>query len=490
MDQDGLFHRYGGIKKYLAELWEYFWLTEHRAVQVLVAIVSILVSIGIGVTYADMPFISIFQLMFWILTVLVCFAMLYPSKGPALLRFDRRSMALVALVAVSFFLRVVNLQNFPPGLHLDETGTIDFSLRHAFNPLVPEATINPLRTGLDSQPVFYAYIVRLSVTLFGFTTVGARISSVIAGALAVLAVFFMVNELAGSRVAWLTSILMAVYHYHIHWSRIALNNIWVTLFLPLALGFFLFGWRKGWSGGAVLAGLCLGLTAYFYAGGYILIFLMLIIIWRTWKQADNHISLGVYIGKMFVFALVIAAPLIVYALSFPDQFFDRSRIIYGWKPLAIEVTVGDPNAYWEYFKYQFTHSFGGYNYYPDSAGFYAPHIPFLIGVASILFPLGIAWSIYKKQYFPVLWILIVTVLGGFMVVAPPGTSHFIAVVPVICWMVATPLNWLIETRRPVWAYILLASIIALDLYFYFVVYAAHPSRDLILPFPQIAPYKY
>lgn len=484
------FQRYGGIKKYFAELWRNLWLTEHRAAQVLVATVSILVSTGIGAAFADTPFINNYQIMFWILAVLVCFAMLYPARGLRLMQFNRTAMALAALVAASFFLRVINLQYFPPGYHVDEAGTIDFSLRHAFNPLNQEETVNPLRTGSDSQPVLYAYVVRLSVALFGFTIAGARLSSVIAGTLAVLAVFFMVNELVGRRVAWLAAILMAVYHYHIHWSRIVLNNIWVTLFLPLTIGFFLYGWRKGWAGGAVWAGLCLGLTAYFYAGGYILIFLLPILIWRTWKQVDDHISLSIYTGKMFALALVVAAPLIVFALLFPDQFLDRSRIIYGWKPLAIQATIGDPTAYWEHFKYQFTRSFGAYNFFPDTAGFYAPRIPFLIGVASILFPLGIAWSIFKRQYFPVLWILIVTFTGGFMLVATPATSHFIGVIPVICWMVATPLNWLIETRRPFWAYLLLALIIALDLYFYFVVYPTHPSRDLVLPFPQVEPYNY
>ncbi len=480
----------GGIRQFVIELWRQIWLTDQRAVQVVTAMAAMLASAFIGAVYAFFPFVSVYPILFWLLSVGVCFGMLYPVKGPGWTRDNRLWLGLAGLLFISFLLRVIKLNSFPPGFHADESGTVDFALRHVFHPEIPGETINPFRTGTDSQPVLYAYVLYASMRMAGYTFAGARLSSVIAGALAVPAVFMLVNELAGRRMAWLSAILMAVYHYHIHWSRIALNNIWGTLLMPLALGFFLFGWRKGWAGGALVAGLCLGLSAYFYAGGYVVIFLMFILIWQTWRQTKNRLSLGIYAGKMLVQALVVALPLMAYASLFPDSFLDRSRVIAAWKPLAIEVTVGKPDAYWDFFVFQLIHSFGAYNFYSDVSGFYAPDIPFLIGVASLLFLLGFVWALYKKQFFPVTWVALVTVLGGFMVVGPPASSHYIAVIPAICWLAAIPLDWLFENKHPYWAYFLLAAIILLDLYFYFVVYAAHPSGDLTVPFPLVEPYTY
>jgi hypothetical protein len=481
-------HLYKSVYSFLARLWQYVWLSEHRSVQVVVALATILASVFIGTTYAGEIFITIFPILFWLFSIIICFVMLCPPQKMIEFRFSRVWQGLLIILTLAFLLRFVELTHLPPGFHVDETGSVDFALRHVFNPLNRGQTINPFRTGSDSQPILFYYVLRLGVGLFGFTIVGARMSGVLVGTLAVAAVFFMMNEIAGRRMAWLTALLMAVYHYHIHWSRIALNNIWVTLLIPLTLGFFLIGLRKNWSGGAVLAGLCLGFTSYFYAGGYIVILLLPILMWQAWKKTNDHIRLTIYFGKILALALVVAAPLIVFALHFPDQFFDRSGIIYGWNPQAIQATVGNPTAYWEHFIFQVSHSFGAYNYFPDSTGFYAPGVPLLIGYASVLFLWGIAWALYKKQYFPVVWVVIVTIFGGVMIAGAPGSSHFIGVIPAICWLVAIPLDWLIENKRVRWAYILLVTLILTDLFFYFMIYASHPSGDLVLSFPMVEPY--
>ncbi|MEW6402256.1 MAG: glycosyltransferase family 39 protein [Chloroflexota bacterium] len=462
--------------------------TRKQAVQIVAVLTAIAISLGIGGLYADEPFISIYPMLMWLLSVGTCFGVLYLAQGPRVIRFDGMWIWLSVLFIVALILRLFKLQTLPPGFHVDESGLVDFTLRHVFHPSIPGQTLNPFRTATDSQPIMFAYIVYASVRLAGLTLAGARISSAIAGALAVPAVFLLVNEAAGRRTAWLTAVLMAVYHYHVHWSRIVLNNIWVTLLMPLVLGFFLLGWRKKWTGGAAFAGLFLGFSAYFYAGGYIIILLMPIIIWQLWHRADDRAGFGIYTAKMVALALVVAGPLLIFAARFPNDFFARAGTIAAWKPRAIEVTVGRPDAYGEFFIYQLKHSLGAYNVYSDVPGFYAPGIPFLIGMASILFLLGIGWAIYEKQALPLIWIGLVTFLGGFMVVGSPASSHFIAAVPAICWLIAIPLNRLIAGKRAGWVYALLAMIIFLDLFFYFFIYAGNPSPELSEAFPLVEPY--
>jgi 4-amino-4-deoxy-L-arabinose transferase-like glycosyltransferase len=315
-----------------------------------------------------------------------------------------------------------------------------------------------------------------------------RISSILIGTLAIASVFLMMNELAGRRMAWLTATLMTTYHYHVHWSRIALSNIWVTLLIPLTLGLFLLGWRKNNDKGAILAGLTLGLSAYIYSGGYFIIFLLIFLFIQTWRKTDNPHGLIKYTTKMLALALVVAMPLIIFAILVPEHFFDRAYIVRGWTDKAIQsISQGEIVTPWDYFQHQVKYSFGAYNFYPEVTGFYRPDAPFLIGFASILFLVGIPIALRQKQYLLIFWIFIVTVLGGVMLDGTPASTHFIGVIPAVCWMVAIPLDKLFEKNQMNWAYTLLALTLFTDLFFYFFIYASSPSLDLDAPFPIIMP---
>lgn len=473
----------------IREVWNTLWSSPARSRRVAFVFLALLISVSVGVRYAQEAYITTAPIFFWLYAVLMAFVFLYPRQGAALFRFslNRTWGGVLLLMAVAFALRYYNLGHFPPGLHSDESGSMDFALRHIYNPINGNLTIHPLRSGLDSQPVFYSYILYYSVKIFGYTITGARMTSAIIGALAVGGIFLLVDEMADRKTAWFAAILMTVYHYHIHWSRIALSNIWVTLLLPLCIGLFLRGWRLGAGSGAIWAGLCLGLTAYLYTGGYVLIFLLgIVILYSAWKTKEKAQYI-IYTGRMLALASVIAAPLMVFAFVQPEAFFDRVNVIYGWSPEAITSTLGPTATTWEYFVYQMTRSFGAYNYYTEVTGFYAPQIPFLIGISSILFLAGIILSFYQKQYFAFFWMALVTLLGGVMTVGTPGSSHFIPVIPAICWLVAMPLRWLLETKYRTWAYLLLAGIILTDLYFYFGFYVNNPSYDFQLEFPSPVP---
>ena len=154
-----------------------------------------------------------------------------------------------------------------PGLHVDELGVADFAMRQVF--FSPYETINPFITGPESHPVLFHYIVAGFIKLFGPHIFSLRLQTALVGTLGVLATYLMVRAFSGKQTALFAALLMVTYHYHVHWSRISLNNIWDTLWVPLMLGPFLWGWRKRWSGGAALSGLAVGLSQYFYPGSKI-----------------------------------------------------------------------------------------------------------------------------------------------------------------------------------------------------------------------------
>jgi len=452
--------------------------------RILVSLVCVAVTATMGYTYALDIRVEGWQFWVWAACVAVVVFVLLPSDRPRL-RLDKGLLWLAPLTLAALLLRVTSLETIPGGLHVDEYGVASFALQHLFP--ASGGTHNPFITGPASHPALYHYLIRISLDVFGITITGLRISSALAGTVAVLATYAAVSLWHDRRTALFAAAIMTAYHVHVHWSRLGLNNIWDTVWVPAMLAAFLWGWRRGWSGGAVLAGLALGLSQYFYPGGRIGILLLAFAIFSLWQQGADRRQLLVHTGKMLVTAACVAAPLAMFALRDPANFLLRMRQVFAWQPEAIKIlTHGQPDLP-AFFWHQLTHSLGAFTTYPDNAGFYAPGVPLLIGLAVPLFVIGIAWSIWSRRSrsMPVLWIVLTAFLGGFLLADPPSSSHYVVAIPAICWLVAMPLSWLVENGRRPWAVIALLAIVAMDLVFYFAVYVPGKPRDLILPFPPL-----
>jgi hypothetical protein len=242
------------------------------------------------------------------------------------------------------------------------------------------------------------------------------------------------------------------------------------------------GYRHRWSGGATLAGLCLGLSQYFYSGNKISFFLLIYVIALLYRQDPDRRRMVIHLGKMAFTALVVAAPITLFALLQPDLYFLRARMVYGWQPAAIVEAVGDYDL-WRYFWFQMGRSFGAYTTVPEITGFYGPGVPFLIGLSAPLFVIGALWTIWQRHWIPALWIATTTIFGGIMLTGAPSSSHFAVVIPAVCWLTAVPLGWL--WQRGYWkiAIALLVVVMATDLFFYFGSYVPSGPRDLVNPMP-------
>ena len=160
-----------------------------------------------------------------------------------------------------------------------------------------------------SFPALYFYLQSLSIQLFGQTTEALRITSAVAGALTVVALYWFLKQAFGRWVALAGSILLAASHFHIHFSRIGLNNVWDGLFVAFISGAFWWGWTKNNRLGYVLAGLGFGLAQYFYASSRLLfllfpIWLALSVIrdWEGVRARLNHLVI------MALSTLVITLP--------------------------------------------------------------------------------------------------------------------------------------------------------------------------------------
>ncbi|MCP5097267.1 MAG: glycosyltransferase family 39 protein [Chloroflexi bacterium] len=453
---------------------------DSHMMQVVVAVACAGVSISMGYAYATLSWVDGWQLWTWMLTIVVLVATLIPNS----VRFDWSlhtwRWPLLFLLG-AFVLRLTLLNTIPGGLHVDEKGVAGYAVLHVFP---PEAqTINPFHTGAASQPALYHYLIRLSLAVFGYSIHGLRISSAVVGGFAVMATYFMVKQFANTRTALLTAAIMMTYHYHIHWSRLALNNIWDTLWVPLIIWPLAWGYRKNWSGGAVISGLALGLSQYFYAGSKIAVFMVPLLLWMLYREKKDRGQLLRFGVKLTVTAVTVAAPIAFFALMVPDTYFDRSRTVYAWQTDAIMHAVGKVD-YGAYLWHQIWRNVGAFTTVPEITGFYGPGVPFLIGVAAPLFVIGLFWVIWKRQWVPIMWLLFTLFFGGIMLTGAPSSSHLAVSIPVICWLTAVPLNWLWQRGHWKLAAFLLAAIMLTDLIFYFGVYVPGEPRDLFHVMPE------
>jgi hypothetical protein len=307
----------------------------------------------------------------------------------------------------------------------------------------------------------------------------------VAGAAGIFFTFLMMKNLHDLRLAWITAILMTGYHFAIHYSRIGLNNIWDTIWIPLLVYGFVKGWMERWAGGAVIAGVAIGLSQYFYAGSKIGIFLVIFLVFWYWKEDESVSRKFGYLGRIVAVSICAAAPIIIFALKFPGAYLDRANQVWGWKPEAIEIITGEAVNYWKWFWHQLQYSLGTYTIYPDPSGFYGPGVPLLFGIAAVLFIAGIGFAIYQKCWIPLLWLGLTTFFGGFLLGVANSSSHYVVAIPAICWLVALPLDWIWKKINARLAISLMILLVLSDLYLYFVTYLNSPPRDFVFPFPPV-----
>jgi 4-amino-4-deoxy-L-arabinose transferase-like glycosyltransferase len=437
-----------------------------------------LTSLWIGYGYSEQIGIKGWQFWTWLACVIFTIMLFYTNMPGKISKTDL--VILFGLVAAALIIRLPFL-NWIPGLfHVDEAGVARFARDDLFsNPIL---VMNPFITGPASQPAMYHYVQYFAMKLFGFSISGARVPSAIIGSLGVAATYLMIKNISGKKVALFSAIVMVFYHFSIQYSRFALNNIWDTLWMPLIIYFFLKGWKDRWYGGAVISGFALGFSQYFYHGSKIVIFILIFLIITRWKENDSLSQKVGFLGIMGIVALCIAGPLLMFSFANPIVFYARVNDDWGWKPYAVQAALGVVD-YGAYFWHQILYSLGVYTIYPDPSGFYAPNIPLVIGLSAVSFVTGIVIAFIKRNWMPIVWLLLTSFFGGFLLSVPHSSPHFVVAIPAICWLVGLTINWIWESNHRKMAIILLSSIVLIDLYFYFFIYAYAIPGDFSVPFP-------
>lgn len=393
-------------------------------------------------TYTTMVWVWIFAFAFYV------FAVAPPNPRP---RQDwsiwweinrEKALALFGIVLLALVLRVWHIGSIPFTLGGDEASQGLEAVR------VMDGTIrNPFSTGWLSVPTMSFYFNSLTLRLFGQTTAALRLPWALVGTATVLLTFWLVSRLRGVHLGFTAAALLSLYHYHIHFSRLGSNQIADPFFAALALLFLYRALDRQSPLDWTFLGASAGLSLYFYAGarfvpvlvGALLVYLFICEGRDFWYQ--HRLGILTALGAF----LIVAAPMMQYALRFPNDFNARINqvgiIQSGW--LAREIGARGQGILHILFD-QFRRAALAFNYYPDRTVWYGLKQPLLDPIFGGLFLLGLGYGTLRglvvrseRRLAPfVFWWWGGMLAGGMLTESPPSSQRLITLAVPVCFFIA------------------------------------------------------
>ena len=335
-------------------------------------------------------------------------------------------------------------------------------------------------------PGLYFLIPAASISIFGNTTMALRIPSAIAGALTVGATYLAGRAMFDKRIGLIAAIALAGFHFHIHFSRIGLNNIWDGLFFVITAGAAWYAWEKENHNAYILAGLGLGFSQYFYPSSRVLLVVVygMILISGMLDRAKLKRSLA-NIFLMTLMMTIILLPLVWYYIRFPEQYLaplTRVSILGTW--LDNEVIITGLPA-WRILLKQLLLGLQAFTFIPLQH-WYRPEVPFLRPLFAGAFLLGLINLIFRpkesRSITLFLWLTMYVLIGG-LSESTPASQRYVAAAPACMLILAYGLGetgniferlWPKSTRWVTIAVLGIAILLAADdINFYFNKYTPH-----------------
>ena len=326
-------------------------------------------------------------------------------------------------------------------------------------------------TGWFSFPTLFYFIQSISIRIFGQTIEALRILSAIGGALTVAAVYLCGKVMFGHRAGILAALSLSALHFHIHFSRVGLNNIWDGLWFTVFIGALWYGWERNSRIAYLIAGLALGISQYFYVSsrvlfGVVIVGVMIALCVRRTRlyQALPNLIL------MFAVAIAVLFPLIRFYIQSPNEYLapiwraSFFRESFTWKFVIQHIWVGMT---------AFT--------YTPLLGWYTPGTPILLPINAVFFYIGLISLLLQyrdsRLVLMLLWLLTLALIGG-LSESTPTSQRYIAAAPACALVVGLGICQAAEVFERRWqkyskvvtglSYMMIAVAMINDLYFYFV----------------------
>lgn len=219
---------------------------------------------------------------------------------------------LTGILLGSFFVRIYKNTEIPSGFFADEA-SINYNAYSILETGKDEFGINfPIlfQSFGNFRPGISIYASIPSIFIFGLNEFSSRLTPALVGTFTVFIIYFLGRELfSSSLIGLFSAFFLAISPWHIHFSRIGMENIYLPFFICIGLFLFLKGVRKNKNYLIALSFISFGLALYTYVPAYFLIPLFIIIITFVYWKNILPIWKPYLIGLICFF--IIAAPVIM-----------------------------------------------------------------------------------------------------------------------------------------------------------------------------------
>jgi 4-amino-4-deoxy-L-arabinose transferase-like glycosyltransferase len=273
--------------------------------------------------------------------------------------------------------------------------------------------------------------------LLGRHIVAIRLVSVAAGVLAVLFTYLAGRELFSPLVGLLAAAFLATLPYHLHFSRLGVNNIADSALAALTVWLLAVALRKQDRRWYYAAGAAAGLSLYPYAGTRLVLILCAALLLAVMvRRRGNIAAFWRQLAAFGIGVLISAAPQAAYFARHPDIFWGRFAqegiLFNGWLGRQAIATGQSVAAI---LLDQFTRTTLVFVASPAPGNFFDSPYPYLTVVGSVLFLLGMGYALVRPLARPhftlLLWFWAVVVFGGVLTLNPPANTRLLMTTPAL-----------------------------------------------------------
>jgi hypothetical protein len=360
-------------------------------------------------------------------------ALTSPGRAIRLARWELAALAGLTLLALA--LRAVAIERIPQNFGGDEgeMGRLAREVLHG-------TAYAPFATGWLSHPMLWFFLQALALRSFGDNVFGLRMLSALVGTATIPAMYLFARPLYGRAIALGAAALLAAYHFHIHFSRLGVNNVVDPLAALVVFGTFLYAYRARSAFGFALAGVLMGVAQHFYMGTRLIpvvvgvaLLHQLAFDWRrVWELRWQIVLIGLGL-------LVGIGPLLGFFISHPQDFTARLGMVGIFQTGWFEQQRAGGASALAILGSQVGNSFGAWTFLPDRSAWYDPHIPLLDRVSSVFFLIGAIATLARLRRLEAAllaaWMLGVAVFGGILLVNSPESPRYVMSAAPICLLV-------------------------------------------------------
>lgn len=365
---------------------------------------------------------------------------------------------------IAVLLRFINLSSYPAGFHQDEAslGYNGYSLMLTGKD--DNGNKFPLYIDMfgDNRPSGYHYLTIAPIKLFGLNEFSTRFPGALFGSMTVFAVYLLAYVILKNKtVSLLSAFLVAVSPWHIVISRASGEAVIALFFIVLGFSLLLQGLTENKNKLIVLGTIFVSISYFFYHTPRVFVPLAFLAfatyLFPFWKNEAKLIRIKMLLVFVFLSSLVFCLVFLVsggtgrYSQvnifnNFETKFFISQELQedglahsfgYGSRVFHNKITNYGRiflDNYLHYFSGDFLFTKGGLPIWysvPRMGLMYIIELPFLLFGIYVMLK-----SKSRIHKLPILWLIIVPIVGGITMDDIPNVNRSIIMVPVLEIIVA------------------------------------------------------